>query len=83
MGLSVERQRKYLSEEISLLRDELNAAIDENGDRSFTVKQIEKSIASYEDRLKKLDEKQDKDDFVDFEQLGFNHLFLDEKVTLC
>ena len=24
-----------------------------------------------------------KDDFVDFEQLGFNHLFLDEKVTLC
>ena len=80
MSLSNERQKAYLKSEIDLLRDELNAAIDENGDRSFTVKQIEKSIASYEDRLKKLDEKQEKDDFIDFEQLGFDHLFIDEKV---
>ena len=78
MGLSAERQKTYLQAEIDLLRDELEAAIDENGDRSFTVKQIEKSISSYEDRLKKLDDKQEKDDFIDFEQLGFDHIFLDE-----
>ena len=78
MGLSAERQKTYLKAEIELLRDELNAAIDENGDKSFTVKQIEKSIAAYEDRLKKLDDKQEKDDFIDFEQLGFDHVFLDE-----
>ena len=79
MGLSAERQKTYLQAEIDLLRDELEAAIDENGDRSFTVKQIEKSISSYEDRLKKLDDKQEKDDFIDFEQLGFDHICLDEK----
>ena len=78
MGLSSERQKTYLQAEIDLLRDELEAAIDENGDRSFTVKQIEKSISSYEDRLKKLDDKQEKDDFIDFEQLGFDHICLDE-----
>jgi N12 class adenine-specific DNA methylase len=78
MGLSAERQKTYLKTEIELLREELEAAIDENGDKSFSVKQIEKSISSYEDRLKKLDDKQEKDDFIDFEQLGFDHIFLDE-----
>ncbi|MCR5807075.1 MAG: DEAD/DEAH box helicase family protein, partial [Oscillospiraceae bacterium] len=39
MGLSAERQKTYLQAEIDLHRDELEAAIDENSDRSFTVKQ--------------------------------------------
>ena len=78
MSLSAERQKLYYSQEIDKLRDELNDAISENGDRSFSVKQIEKTISSYEDRLKKLNDKQEKDDFIDFEQLGFNHIFVDE-----
>lgn len=83
MSLSAERQRKYLSQEINKLREELNEAIREKGDRSFSVKQIERTISSYEDRLKKLDDKQEKDDFIDFEELGFNHIFVDETCILC
>lgn len=80
MGLSPERESAYLNSEIAKLRDELEKIKAENpdGKRSFTVKNIEKSIESYTKKLKDLTEKQVKDDFIDFEQLGFDKIFVDE-----
>lgn len=79
MGLSPERERAYLTEEVNKLRYELEmAAASGDGKKSFTVKQIEKSLASYEDKLEKLKDAQVKDGFIDFEQLGFDKVFVDE-----
>ncbi len=79
MALSPERERKYLLEEVNKLRQELRLAIIANeGKKSFTVKKVEKTIASYEAKLQKLNDKQVKDNFIDFEQLGFDKMFVDE-----
>ena len=79
MGLSPEREKTYLTSEVEKLRFELEMAAAENdGKKSFTVKQIEKSIANYEDKLEKLNDAQVKDGFIDFEQLGFDKVFVDE-----
>ena len=83
MGLSPEREKKYLTSEINKLREELEKAAADNigNGKSFTVKAIEKSLAKYEDKLEKLNDGQVKDDFIDFEQLGFDKLFIDESHT--
>lgn len=80
MGLSPQRESEYLYEEIEKLRSELEKINAENPTKkkSFTVKNIEKSITSYTKRLNDLTEKQVKDDFIDFEQLGFDKIFVDE-----
>ncbi len=80
MGLSPERESEYIQSEVKKLRHELELirAENPNDKKNFSVKQIEKTITSYEDRLKKLDDKQAKDDFIDFEQLGFDKIFVDE-----
>ena len=80
MGLSPEKEKAYLTDEVEKLRYELEmaAADSEGGKKSFTVKQIEKSIANYEDKLEKLNDAQTKDGFIDFEQLGFDKVFVDE-----
>ena len=77
MGLSPEREQQYITEELAMLREELECAA-EFGEKSFSVKKIENAIASYEDRLNKLNDAQVKDDFIDFEKLGFDKLFIDE-----
>ena len=76
MGLSPEREQQYITEELAKLREELEYAA-EFGEKSFSVKKIENAIASYEDRLNKLNDAQVKDDFIDFEKLGFDKLFID------
>ena len=80
MGLSPQRESEYLYEEIEKLRSELEKINAENPTKkkSFTVKNIEKSITSYTKRLNDLTENQVKDDFIDFEQLGFDKIFVDE-----
>lgn len=80
MGLSPEKEKAYLTDEVEKLRYELEmaAADSEGGKKSFTVKQIEKSIATYEDKLEKLNDAQTKDGFIVFEQLGFDKVFVDE-----
>ena len=79
MGLSPEKEKAYLTDEVEKLRYELEmAAAESDGKKSFTVKQIEKSIANYENKLEKLNEAQVKEGFIDFEQLGFDKVFVDE-----
>ena len=77
MGLSPEREKMYLEAELTKLREEMeNAAA--YGEKSFSVKKIESAIASYQDKLNKLNDAQVKDDFIDFEKLGFDKIFVDE-----
>ncbi|MCM1524784.1 MAG: DUF3849 domain-containing protein [Ruminococcus sp.] len=80
MGLSPEREGAYLKTEIDKLRNELERirAEDPNAKKSFSVKQIEKTIENYTKRLETLKDAQAKDDFIDFEQLGFDKMFVDE-----
>ncbi len=77
MGLSPEREKMYLEAELAKLREEMESAA-AYGEKSFSVKKIESAIASYQDKLNKLNDAQVKDDFIDFEKLGFDKLFIDE-----
>ena len=77
MGLSPEREKMYLEAELTKLREEMESAA-AYGEKSFSVKKIESAIASYQDKLNKLNDAQVKDDFIDFEEMGFDKLFIDE-----
>lgn len=77
MGLSPEREKMYLEAELTKLREEMENVV-AYGEKSFSVKKIESAIASYQDKLNKLNDAQVKDDFIDFEKLGFGKLFIDE-----
>ncbi len=52
--------------------------LDDNGKKSFSVKQIEKSIKTYEDKIQKLLAKTPEDDMLCFEKLGVDKIFVDE-----
>lgn len=78
MGLSKERMESYMQAEIADLREQLEEARDVDGSKSFTVKEIEKTIARYEKKLKEAQDKVAKDDYIDFEEMGFDKLFVDE-----
>lgn len=78
MGLSKERMESYMQAEIADLREQLEEARDVDGSKSFTVKEIEKTIARYEKKLKEAQDKVSKDDYIDFEEMGFDKLFVDE-----
>ena len=78
MGLSKERMEKYMQAEIDSLRSELEEARSTDGSKSFSVKEIERTIARYEKRIKDDQGKVAKDDYIDFEEMGFDKLFVDE-----
>ena len=76
-ALSAEKQTRYINAEINDLEIALEAA-KSKGERSLSVKSIERSKKLLEEKLKKLDDKQRKDDFIEFEKLGIDKLFIDE-----
>lgn len=78
MGLSKERMEKYMQAEIDSLRSELEEARSTDGSKSFSIKEIEMTIARYEKRIKDDQGKVAKDDYIDFEEMGFDKLFVDE-----
>ena len=78
MGLSKDRMEKYMQAEIDSLRSELEEARSTDGSKSFSVKEIERTIARYEKRIKDDQGKVAKDDYIDFEEMGFDKLFVDE-----
>ena len=78
MGLSAERMNRYLKVEIESLRSELEEAKSTDGAKSFSVKEIERTITRYEKRLTDEQNKVAKDDYIDFEQMGFDKIFVDE-----
>ena len=76
--LSRERELNMLNSELDRLEAALSEMIDENGKKGFSVKQIEKAIKSYQDKIEKLLAKTPEDDMLCFEKLGIDKLFVDE-----
>lgn len=75
--LSVERQRLFLEQQ----KDEIINGIQEikrnNGD-VFSIKQLERTRKSVNQKLDALNDPSNKDDVVTFEELGVDRLFIDE-----
>ncbi|GHU51878.1 hypothetical protein AGMMS49975_06570 [Clostridia bacterium] len=75
--LSSERQKDLIQDQISEITDGIRSIKSANGER-FTIKQLEKTKRSLENRLEKLSAENRKDSVVTFEQLGVDRLFVDE-----
>ena len=75
--LSIERQKAFISRQIEDIVRAIEVMAAEEGSR-YTVKQMEKTKKSLEERLDKLNSQERKDDVVTFEQLGVDRLFVDE-----
>ena len=77
ISISDERQEMMLRRQIDELEIAIQSANEEDGGR-YTVKQIEKTRKSLEVRLEKLNQKDRKDRVITFEELGVDHLYVDE-----
>ncbi len=75
--VSTERQERELTAQIEDIQEAIKSLKYERGE-NFTIKQMEKSRRSLENRLEKLTSTDRKDDVVTFEQLGVDRLFVDE-----
>lgn len=75
--LSMERQRQNLERQLEDVMKGIQSAKGQRGQR-FTVKQLEKTRKSLENKLRKLNDQSRKDGVVTFEELGVDRLFVDE-----
>ncbi len=75
--ISYERQEKIIEDQIQDIIAGIQELEDSDAER-FTVKQLERTKRSLEERLVKLKANHRKDDVVTFEQLGVDRLFVDE-----
>ena len=77
IGMSKDYQRRFLREQIKdydqLLRDHAGNSTPRN-----IIKTIEKQKARREERLKELSAEEKKDDGLVFDELGVDHVFIDE-----
>ncbi len=76
--LSREREINMLTSEVDRLEAALNEMNADGNGRSFSVKQIEKTIKSYEEKIERLLSKTPEDDMLCFEKLGVDKIFVDE-----
>jgi len=77
IGLSQERQKRFLMEQIEEIEDGIRELEAAKGDR-FTIKQMAKTKKSLEVRMTKLMEAKKRDDVINFENLGCDKLYVDE-----
>lgn len=75
--LSKERQIETINRQIADITFAIEDMAREDGTR-FTVKQMEKTKKTLQEKLKRLNDQTRKDDVVTFEQLGVDRLFVDE-----
>lgn len=76
--ISDERQEAMLRKQIDDLEITIQSARYEQDGGRYTVKQIEKTRKTLMTRLEKLNQKEKKDNVVTFEELGVDHLYVDE-----
>ena len=76
--ISDERQEAMLRKQIDDLEMAIQSARYEQDGGHYTVKQIEKTRKTLQTRLEKLNQKEKKDQVVTFEELGVDHLYVDE-----
>ena len=77
LKLSDERVVSYIQEDIDHIQEFLEEQRYKSGKKDWSVKQAESIKKKLEDRIKKRNEMK-KDDFIDFEELGIDKLFIDE-----
>lgn len=75
--MSIERQRIILQNQIEEVTEGLNE-LKRNRGENFSIKQLEKTKKSIQNRLEKLNDQSRKDDVVTFEELGVDRIFVDE-----
>lgn len=75
--ISTERQERLIQSQISEITDGI-AEVQASGGERFTVKQLERTKKSLEDRLQKLQANHRKDSVVTFEELGVDMMLVDE-----
>jgi N12 class adenine-specific DNA methylase len=78
IGLSHEYQGKFLQEQIAEYDELLREHAGAKGANRNLIKTIEKQKAAREERLKNLLAEDKKDDGLVFDQLGVDHVFIDE-----
>ncbi len=75
--MSRERQEIILRRQIDSILDGIREA-KRNHAENYSIKQLERTRKSLENRLAKLNDQSRKDDVVTFEQLGVDRIFVDE-----
>lgn len=75
--MSQERQKFILEQQKQEILDGIRELKRNNGD-NFSVKQMERSRKSIQQRLEKLNDQSRKDDVITFEELGVDRIFVDE-----
>lgn len=75
--LSNERLKKMLDDQINEVVDAIAIAKEQKAE-NFTIKQLEKTRKQLTTKLEKLNQSIQKDDTVNFEDLGIDRLFVDE-----
>lgn len=75
--MSQERQKFILEQQKQEILDGIRELKRNNGD-NFSVKQLERSRKSIQQRLEKLNDQSRKDDVIAFEELGVDRIFVDE-----
>ncbi len=75
--ISAERQRQILEKQLDDIMIGIDKMKRDSGNR-FTVKELERSRKSIKAKLDALNDQEDKDDVVTFEELGIDRLFIDE-----
>jgi hypothetical protein len=78
IGMSLEYQEKFLREQIAEYDELLREHAADRGANRNLIKTIEKQKAAREERLKDLLARDKKDDGLVFEELGVDHVFIDE-----
>ncbi|WP_437207100.1 DEAD/DEAH box helicase family protein [Planctomicrobium sp. SH664] len=78
IGMSRSYQEQFLREQIAEYDTLLCEHAAEKGNRRNLIKTIEKQKASREEKLKNLLAEEKKDDGLVFDELGVDHLFIDE-----
>jgi N12 class adenine-specific DNA methylase len=75
--MSVERQQRLIQQQMDELVEGIAEAKRQTGN-NFTVKQLEKTRKTLQQKLDKLNDQSRKDDVVTFEELGVDRIFIDE-----
>lgn len=78
IGMSREYQERFLTEQIAEYDELLCQHAVANGSNRNIIKQIEKQKAARVERLKELLAEEKKDDGLVFDELGVDHVFIDE-----
>ncbi len=75
--MSVERQQYILQQQLDEIMEGIIELKHNRGDK-FSIKQLEKSKKTVQQKLDRLNDQSRKDDLVTFEELGVDRMFIDE-----